>query len=167
MSFDPAIVQQRIEENDRLYLADQKVSNPRAKLEKINQPILGPLSYIVVGQILKYLDYDLIQLILLSLSSKMSDLYPRIISYIPIEKKAYLAVNLKDMYEGKQKMPLLHSYYYKACTDLKIIYTVPKAAEGKEESYEYENMFMEDLFNRVKFFPELKTLKICVEHHLK
>lgn len=131
--------------------------------------MLGPLRLIAVGQVLKYLDYKFIMTTVRYLNKSFLVLTQAKCHYIPeIKREALLKVSLHEVYEGKNRMPIIRHPYYTNCVELKIIYQKWEENDTKYKTkLNYDKMFMTDLFGVDKLFRTIKKLKIFVAHSHK
>ena len=126
---------------------------------------IGPIKQFLIGVILDYVDYKFFMTIIRYLNKSFLAFTHENYHYWQLMKrKAYIKVNLKEIYEGYWEAPNLCHPYYSNWEKLIIIYQKWKISDMYWEKQEYNLMFIRDLFEKEWLFPCLKTLKIIVSH---
>lgn len=155
--------------NDRAYMADHQLYSNYIyeNSQKIRDwKLFGSLTLAPTGQVLNFLDYRFVMSKVRYLNKSFLALTQSYCNYMPeVKKEAVMKVSLYEVYEGKQRMPILRHPYYTNCSKLKILY---QKCEKKDvlckSKTDYDKMFFVDLFEVCTLFPELKRLKVAVSH---
>ena len=137
----------------------------RAKENPTPSKLFGPIKKFITGVIMDYLDYDFLIRKVRYLNKSFIVFTQENCHYSSqMLRRAYLKVSLKEMFEGKVRMPILNHPYYTNWTKLTIIYQTWNKTENSDLIKEYDTRFMKELFESTRFFPLLKELKIVVSH---
>ena len=148
--------------------------------------LIGKLSDVVTGQILKYLDYRFVMVRLRYVNKSFIIFTNEYLHYMQgIDKTAVMKVSLQETYSGLYRIPPVNHPYYKYCTKLTLITQVRECDTlNIDTDLNYDEMLFEDLFlarvnrsissklpenfntdhDNKGLFPALKKLKIVTSH---
>ena len=158
---------------ERVYFSDHLVYSNQiyARLRETThrKVYFGPLDSFVVGQILKYLEYEEVMTTVRYLCKSFIQYTQNKCHYIEdIKKKAQMRVSLNEVYNGSAMMPIVNHPYYTNCSQLKLVFQIcSKVINDPKKTKELLSQFMNDLFSKSVLFPNLKNLKIIFCHSYK